>query len=289
MENSRDIKRIVVIGAGQMGSGIAQICATNGFVTDLCDVDDAKSSVARARIATSLEGATRKGRLTSEAASQALSNIHATNLTAALDTADLVIEAVTEDPTLKAALFAQIDGALRTEVILASNTSSIPISSLATHTRRPAQVIGMHFMNPVPVMQLVEIVVSEHTSAETRDTICALAARLGKTVVISQDRAGFIVNRVLIPLLIEACLALEEGVASAQDIDTGVRLGLNHPMGPLALADLIGLDTVLAIAEVMQHGLGSDKYAPPKILRDLVAAGNLGRKTGRGFYTYEPR
>lgn len=269
-----------------MGSGIAQICAANGFVTDLCDVDDAKSSVARARIATSLEVATRKGRLTSEAASQALSNIHATNLTAALVTADLVIEAVTEDPKLKAALFAQIDGALRAEVIIASNTSSIPISSLAAHTRRPAQVIGMHFMNPVPVMQLVEIVVAEHTSEQTRDTICALATQLGKTVVISQDRAGFIVNRVLIPLLIEACLALEEGVASAQDIDTGVRLGLNHPMGPLALADLIGLDTVLAIAEVMQHGLGSDKYAPPKILRDLVAAGNLGRKTGRGFYSY---
>lgn len=282
-----DINRIAVVGAGQMGSGIAHICAANGFVTDLCDVDEARAGVARARIANSLENATRKGRLTPEAAAQALARIHTTTLDEALAQADLVIEAVTEDPKLKASLFTRIDGAVRPDVVIASNTSSIPIASLAAHTQRAAQVIGMHFMNPVPVMQLVEVVVSEHTSAATRDTICALAQRLGKTVVLSQDRAGFIVNRVLIPLLIEACLALEEGVASAQDIDTGVRLGLNHPMGPLALADLIGLDTVLAIAEVMQQGLNNDKYAPPKILRDLVAAGNLGRKTGRGFYAYD--
>jgi 3-hydroxybutyryl-CoA dehydrogenase len=287
VDNALDINRIAVVGAGQMGSGIAHICAANGFVTDLCDVDEARAGVARARIANSLESATRKGRLTPEAAAQALARIHTTALDEALTHADLVIEAVTEDPKLKASLFTRIDGAVRPGVIIASNTSSIPIASLAAHTQRPAQVIGMHFMNPVPVMQLVEVVVSAHTSAATRDTICALAQRLGKTVVLSQDRAGFIVNRVLIPLLIEACLALEEGVASAQDIDTGVRLGLNHPMGPLALADLIGLDTVLAIAEVMQQGLGNDKYAPPKILRDLVAAGNLGRKTGRGFYAYD--
>jgi 3-hydroxybutyryl-CoA dehydrogenase len=272
-----------------MGSGIAQICAANGFATDLCDIDEARASVARARIATALENASRKGRLTPEDAAQALGRIEATALNEALARADLVIEAVTEDPQLKASLFAHFDSVVPTDVILASNTSSIPIASLAAHTQRPARVIGLHFMNPVPVMQLVEVVVSEHTSAATRDAICALAQRLGKTVVLSQDRAGFIVNRVLIPLLIEACLVLEEGVASAQDIDIGVKLGLNHPMGPLALADLIGLDTVLAIAEVMQHGLNNDKYAPPKILRDLVAAGNLGRKTGRGFYTYDTR
>jgi 3-hydroxybutyryl-CoA dehydrogenase len=272
-----------------MGSGIAQVCATNGFATDLCDADEARAGVARARIAASLETATRKGRLTSETAAQALGRIHASTLEAALTHADLVIEAITEDPKVKGSLFAQIDAAVRPDVIIASNTSSIPIASLAAHTQRPTQVIGMHFMNPVPVMQLVEIVVSDRTSAATRDTVRALAERLGKTVVISQDRAGFIVNRVLIPLLIEACLALEEGVASAEDIDTGIRLGLNHPMGPLALADLIGLDTVLAIAEVMQQGLGSDKYAPPKILRQLVAEGNLGRKTGRGFYAYDAK
>jgi 3-hydroxybutyryl-CoA dehydrogenase len=289
VDHLQDLKRITVIGAGQMGSGIAQVCATHGFTTDLCDVDEARAGVARARIASSLENATRKGRLSGETAAQALGRIHASALDEALGNADLVIEAVTEDPKLKGELFARLDAGARDNVILASNTSSIPIASLAAHTQRPSQVIGMHFMNPVPVMQLVEIVVAEQTSEHTRDTVRALAERLGKTVVISRDRAGFIVNRVLIPLLNEACLALEEGVASADDIDTGIRLGLNHPMGPLALADLIGLDTVLAIAEVMQQGLGSDKYAPPKILRDLVAAGNLGRKTGRGFYKYDAK
>ena len=201
--------------------------------------------------------------------------------------ADLAIEAIVENQGVKVELFRRLDGLLRPEALLASNTSSISITALAASTKRPAQFVGMHFMNPPPVMALVEIIRGLQTSDATYQAVVALAKRFGKTTVTARDVPGFIVNRVLIPLLNEACFALQEGLASPEDIDTGVKLGLNHPMGPLTLADFIGLDTCLYIAEVLHRELGEDKYRPAAILRSHVAAGWLGRKTGRGFYRYD--
>ncbi|HTM43969.1 MAG TPA: 3-hydroxybutyryl-CoA dehydrogenase [Polyangiaceae bacterium] len=286
---SERVERIAVIGAGQMGSGIAQTCATAGYTVALCDLDEARAQAARSRIEAALEKATARGKLSVQAASEALARLQATNLPQALASADLVIEAVTEDPELKQRLFREIDAQLPPGALIASNTSSISITQLAACTHRPEQVIGLHFMNPVPIMKLVEIVLGERTSEETHQRMQLLVQQLGKTAVVSKDRPGFIVNRVLIPLLNEACLTLQEGVASAEDIDAAVRLGLAHPMGPLELADLIGLDTVLAITEVMRTGLHSDKYQAPALLKEKVDAGHLGRKTGEGFYRYDER
>lgn len=281
-----EIRTVGVAGAGQMGAGIAQVFAIHGYDVLLSDRDQATAEQGKKRIQRSLERQLERGKLGADAVAGCLNRI-ATVAPGAFEPADLMVEAAPENLELKRSLFRQLDSRCPEKTLFCSNTSSISITRLAAATRRPDRFVGMHFMNPVVVMQLVEIVVGVRTNPDTVRVARELAEKLGKTAVVSQDRPGFIVNRVLIPLLNEACFALQEGVASAEDIDLAVRLGLNHPMGPLALADLIGLDTVLSIAEVLQTELGEDKYRPAALLRNLVAAGLLGKKTGRGFYEYE--
>ena len=278
--------RVGVVGAGTMGNGIAQTFAMAGHDVTMVDVGQAQLERAQRSIRASLAKLEEKKRLTGSA-DEIAARVHTASDVTALSDVDLVVEAAFEEPKTKQALFARLDSVTRPDVILASNTSSIPIQTLASKTARPARVIGMHFMNPVPVMQLVEVVRAPATSDETLHTIVALAKALGKTPVVSADRPGFIANRILMPMINEAFLALEEGVGTAEGIDTVMTLGMNHPMGPLRLADLIGLDVCLAIMEVLQRDLGSDKYAPAPNLRRLVAAGRLGRKSGRGVYEYE--
>jgi 3-hydroxybutyryl-CoA dehydrogenase len=281
-----DIRRVLVVGAGQMGQGIAQVAALAGYDVTLADVDATRAEHGKSAILEQLARSAAKGKLTVESATLGGSRLAARSVELAAPSADVVIEAVAERLEVKLALFRTLDQLCPGPALLLSNTSSISVTRLAAATTRPSQVAGMHFMNPVPVMRLVEIVRAVQTSETTLKLVQQLALLLGKTVVVSADRPGFIVNRVLIPLLNEACFALEEGVASADDIDQAVQLGLNHPLGPLHLADLIGLDTVLAIAEVLHRDLGDDKYRPSVRLRNLVAAGYLGRKTGRGFFNY---
>jgi 3-hydroxybutyryl-CoA dehydrogenase len=280
------IERLLVVGAGQMGSGIAQVAAQAGIHVHLVDSTASALEVGFSRIRDLLERAVSKGKLAPEAREKALSLIHPTSSIEKAEGSDFAIEAATENAELKRAIFVTLDKVLPPSAILASNTSSIPITRLAAATKRPEQVIGMHFMNPVPVMTLVEVIRAVQTSEPTYQATLALAERLGKKTVTSKDHPGFIVNRVLIPLINEACFALSEGLASAEDIDQAVRLGLNHPMGPLQLADFIGLDTCLYIAEVLHDGIGEDKYRPAPILRQYVDAGWLGKKSGRGFYKY---
>jgi 3-hydroxybutyryl-CoA dehydrogenase len=280
------IERLLVVGAGQMGSGIAQVAAQAGVHVQLVDSSAAALEGGLARIREFLEKAVTKGKITSESREKALSLIQLRPSIEKAEAADCAVEAATENAELKRQIFINLDKALPASAILASNTSSIPITRLAAATRRPEQVIGMHFMNPVPVMTLVEIIRAVQTSDATYQATLVLAERLGKKTVTSKDHPGFIVNRVLIPLINEACFALSEGLASAEDIDQAVRLGLNHPMGPLQLADFIGLDTCLYIAEVLHDGIGEDKYRPAPILRQYVDAGWLGKKSGRGFYKY---
>ncbi|MBX7083126.1 MAG: 3-hydroxybutyryl-CoA dehydrogenase [Nannocystaceae bacterium] len=280
------IETIGVLGAGQMGGGIAQVAAGKGLTVLLADVDRAHAEAGKARIAKGLGKLVEKGKVTAEARDALLAKIEPVESVAAFSAADFAIEAATENIGLKQTLMASIDAACRPGVIVASNTSSISITLLGARTKRPERVIGMHFMNPVPVMELVEIIRGLPTSDETYAETLALAQRLGKLTVTSKDSPGFIVNRVLIPLINEACFALQENLGTAADIDLGVKKGLNHPMGPLELADLIGLDTCLAIADVLHRELGDDKYRAANVLRMHVAAGWLGRKTGRGFYEY---
>jgi 3-hydroxybutyryl-CoA dehydrogenase len=280
------VRRFGVIGAGQMGRGIAQVAAAAGYEVVLCDATKVLAEGGKSQIASSLAKLVDKGKMTAADRDALLGRIQPGEGVAALAAADLAVEAATENVDLKLGIFREADRSLPEGAILASNTSSISITKLAAATSRPARVIGMHFMNPVPVMKLVEIVRGVQTSDETHAVVKELAVKLGKTVITSKDAPGFLVNRVLIPLLNEACFALEQGVGTAEDIDTGAKLGLNHPMGPLELADLIGLDTVLAIAEVLHKEMGDPKYRPATNLRNMVAAGWLGRKTGRGFYTY---
>jgi 3-hydroxybutyryl-CoA dehydrogenase len=288
--NVTDIKIIGVIGAGQMGSGIAQVAAATGYRTLLSDVNIDLAARAKLRIGSVLEKQVAKGKMTEGARTELLDRVEPVSGPTALAECDYVIEAATENLDLKLKILRDADGQMKKkEAILASNTSSISITKLAAAVSRPAQVIGMHFMNPVPLMKLVEIVRGVQTAPDTYETTRALALAMGKTVITSNDRPGFVVNRVLIPFLNEACYALEDAVATPQDIDQGVRLGLNHPMGPLELADLIGLDTVLSIAEVLHREFGDDKYRPAIILRNLVAAGWYGKKTGRGFYVYDDK
>ena len=281
-----DIKRIAIIGAGTMGNGIAQVCGATGYQVTLIDVVPEQLERALASINKSVEKLHSKGRLTDEQREAALANVTtASEVTAAAD-ADFVVEAVVESLEIKERVFAELDECTRPEVILASNTSSISITELGAVTRWPDKVIGMHFMNPVPLMKLVEVIRGLDTSDETTDTVVALVEKLGKTPVEAQDYPGFISNRILCPMINEAIYALMEGVGTREAIDTVMKLGMNHPMGPLALADLIGLDIVLNVMEVLHAGLGDDKYRPCPLLKRMVAAGHLGRKAGRGFYEY---
>lgn len=284
--SSSSIQTIGVLGAGQMGAGIAQVAAQTGYSVLLADVSQERAEAGKAGIVKQLGRLVEKGKLTAEVRDEVAARITAVVGAAGLAPADLLIEAATENIELKKKLFRELDQAARPGAILASNTSSISITLLAAVTSRPDHVIGMHFMNPVPLMKLVEIIRGLQTSDAVYETTVAMARKLGKTTITSKDCPGFLVNRILIPLINEAGFALQEGLGSAEDIDTGAKLGLNHPMGPLELADLIGLDTCLAIADVLHRELGDDKYRAPNILRMHVAAGWHGRKTGRGFYNY---
>ena len=274
-----------VVGAGTMGAGIAQTFATAGYDVTLVDVAEPQLARGLKAIESSLAKLDEKKKLPG-APSEILSRIATATDVGALGHAGIVIEAAFEDPKVKADLFAKLDQVTPKDVILASNTSSISIDSLASRTGRPDRVAGMHFMNPVPIMTLVEVVRGPRTSDKTMNAILELAKKLGKAPVISADRPGFIANRVLMPMINEAFFALEEGVGSATDIDLVMTLGMSHPIGPLRLADLIGLDVVLAILEVLERDLADRKYAPAPIIRKYVAAGHLGRKTGRGVYAY---
>lgn len=282
-----DIRSIGVVGAGQMGAGIAQVAAASGVRVVLRDLHLEVVDRALQGIGRQLEKLVEKGKLTADDRAATLSRIKGTASLADFADVDVVIEAVTENEELKKKILVELDGAMKEGAILATNTSSISITRLAAAVKRPERFIGMHFMNPVPVMKLVEIIpglkTSELTLAETR----TLAERLGKTTVRSDDQPGFIVNRILVPMINEAIIGLAEGLGTPEDIDTAMKLGTNQPMGPLALADLIGLDTCLSIMEVLHSNLGDPKYRPAPLLRRYVAAGWLGKKAGRGFYRYD--
>jgi 3-hydroxybutyryl-CoA dehydrogenase len=280
------IHTVAVAGAGTMGSGIAQAFAQSGHDVLLYDASTEAVDRARRAIEKSLAKFVEKGQISDDDRDAALARLRPAAALGQLATVDFLVEAIIESEEAKRALLVSLDSLLRPAVIFASNTSSIPISTLAAATRRPDRVVGMHFMNPVPLMPLVEVVRGTSTSDETVATTISLCHELGKTPVESADRPGFIANRVLMPMINEAVHALAEGVASAESIDTVMKLGMRHPMGPLALADLIGLDVCVAIMDVMASGLGDQKYAPAMLLREKVAAGELGRKTGKGFYEY---
>ena len=277
---------VAVIGAGTMGSGIAQIFAAAGRPVYLGDQDEASLERGLRSIAKSLDRLIKKGSLDAAARDQVLGRIRRGAAGSALKDCAIAIEAVPERPDLKKAVLRELDKALPEDAILATNTSSISITELAAATSHPSRVVGMHFMNPVPVMQLVEVVRGLETSAETVNATMKAARAVGKTPVLVEDRPGFVSNRVLLPMINEAIFALHEGVATREAIDTVMKLGMNHPLGPLALADLIGLDVCLDIMEVLHRGFGEDKYRPCPLLRTMVAAGRLGRKAGRGFYEY---
>ncbi len=279
------IQRIFVIGAGQMGSGIVQVAATSGFEVTLMDVAEPQLEKGRAAIQASLNKLREKKRITDEQAAS-VSCITLTTSLADASGADVVIEAASENVEIKTNVFAELDRIAPAHALLASNTSSISLTRLGAATGRPDKVIGMHFFNPVPVMSLIEVVRGELTSQATVDVIVALSKTLGKTPVVVKDSPGFISNRLLCPMINEAILALEHGVATREGIDAIMTLGMNHPMGPLALADFVGLDVVLAVMEVLHHDFGDDKFAPAPLLRRMVDAGLLGKKSGRGFYTY---
>lgn len=270
-----------------MGSGIAQVAAAAGFGVVLADAAIELAKKGRAKIDAIVGKQVDKGKMTAESRAALVARIKPVAGPSDFNACDLVIEAASENVELKLELIRACDEAMKPGAILASNTSSISLTKLASATKRPERVIGMHFMNPPPLMKLVEIVRAVQTSDETAKIVIACAEKMGKVTTTSHDAPGFLVNRILIPMLCEACFALQEGVGTAADIDTGAKLGLNHPMGPFELADLIGLDTVLAIADVLHRDIGDDKYRAPTMLRNLVAAGWLGKKTGRGFYIYD--
>lgn len=281
-----DFESIGVVGSGQMGRGIAQTAAAAGYVVTLSDMNRETAEAGKGTILKGLERLVGKGKITAEDAAGIGERIQPVGSLKEHGDAGIVIEAATEKEALKISIFQEMDQALPEETLLATNTSSISVTRIGGATGRPERVIGMHFMNPVPVMKLVEVIRGIATSEETLETTVKLAEKMGKTVVTSADYPGFIVNRILMPMINEAAFTLMEGVASAEDIDAAMKLGTNQPMGPLVLADFIGLDTCLAIMEVLHEGIGDSKYRPCPLLRRLVDAGRLGRKAGHGFHLY---
>jgi len=280
------VKSIGVLGAGQMGNGIAHVFAQHEYQVRLYDVFPAQIEKALKTIEKNLGRQAEKGLIPADSAPAILGRVTVVKDLSGFADCSLVVEAATENEALKLDLFRQLDEAVNKDAILATNTSSISITRIAAATKRPERVIGMHFMNPVPVMQLVEVIRGLATSDETFQVIASLVEKLGKVMAVSQDYPGFIVNRILMPMINEAIFALYEGIATAEDIDKGMKLGTNHPMGPLALADLIGLDTVLAIIAVLYEGFKDPKFRPCPLLVKMVNAGYLGKKSGRGFYMY---
>lgn len=283
------MERIAVIGSGTMGNGIAHVFAQHGHDVSLIDVNPTALEKAKATIGANLERQVKKGALAADAPAEILARITTGTALDLAGDAELVVEAASENPNIKFDLFARLDEVAPPAAILATNTSSISITEIASRTRRPAQVIGMHFMNPVPVMQLVEVIRGQDTSDATTQAVMAMATALGKTPVEVNDYPGFVANRVLMPMINEAVFCVYEGVATPEAIDTVMKLGMAHPMGPLTLADFIGLDVCLAILQVLHTGLGDDKYRPCPLLKRMVAAGHLGRKSGKGFYEYGSR
>jgi 3-hydroxybutyryl-CoA dehydrogenase len=281
-----NISKIGVIGAGTMGNGIAQVCAASGIDVVMIDVSDQAVARGVGTISASLDRLIKKEKMTPAEKQEILGRIKGTTDYAALGDRQMVIEAATENLELKKRILKQIDAEVSAETIIATNTSSLSVTELAAGVNHPARFIGTHFFNPVPMMTLVELIVGIQTAPTTRDVAQNLVATLGKTAITARNSPGFAVNRILCPMINEAIFALQEGLASAEDIDTGMKLGCNHPIGPLALADLIGLDTMLAIMETFYEGFNDPKYRPAPLLKEMVAAGRLGRKSGQGFYSY---